>query len=469
MSNITSDFEKYPKYHLDKHGKIIQQILDTADTVFGMAPSSEEVVGFKQTVTGAQHLLNDAGSRAVFTDDFHIDLEKGQVSLGSAVDTKLALANYATDADIKAIFTEVDTGDDVITPEQLPTPIAVFSTDASAVSVTDEEGTPVDTDFYYTVETETLGIALEIQDSFQKEIELPELPKLPCIQKITVICPGDDIFTLDSEAATLYRICAGIPELSVNSSNIFEIQPLTAVNPLDPKAVLFNSADVSHEVRYTLLSYDYDEKVESSTSNSLTTEAVIVTLHPGDTLEATIATTINDLTSTEEYTPIFTAENTRIVPAVVRYSNLRQLNRPAIEYNSALKTVTLTHSNIDGTSDVSKLFVCGIRRVTDNNWQDISDYIISPVDPDAGDLVTSLTLDVSHLSTGDSIRVKSVAQHYADSPYAYFTLTNTTPSTPSDPVEPAVNVIDSVASGILTSEKYDFNNYDWNLSKPKQV
>ena len=56
MALGTTDFEKYPKYQLDKHGKVIKQILNTAESVFGMA---DEKPVIKNTVGGGQFIVNE--------------------------------------------------------------------------------------------------------------------------------------------------------------------------------------------------------------------------------------------------------------------------------------------------------------------------------------------------------------------------------------------------------------------------
>ena len=61
-----TDFEKYPKYHLDTHGITVQKILNTAEDVFGMAIDSQETPVIQREVGGGQNIVNDKNRHALF-------------------------------------------------------------------------------------------------------------------------------------------------------------------------------------------------------------------------------------------------------------------------------------------------------------------------------------------------------------------------------------------------------------------
>jgi hypothetical protein len=147
----------------------------------------------------------------------------------------------------------------------------------------------------------------------------------------------------------------------------------------------------------------------------------------GQLINIEVDTAVVTSFETEGYVPKFTTDNTTIVPYIKTHSNFKTLTRPNIFYDSAANTMTFQHSNTDPNAAVNipKQFIFGVRRLTDDSWENIEEYLVTPVDTIFSN-VTALRIDLSplNINPGDSIRVKSCADYFNDSAYAYYTFTD---------------------------------------------
>lgn len=479
MANNTFDIESYPMYNLDKRGQVIQQILTVADTIFGMAPSYNEEyeeVGFQSTVKGAENLVNSENCKATFTNDFTIDKQPEAIydSLCiKPISQYVALANYASEASIKALFNKdlpTDESGNYIEPVQLAAPVLMIDSSNNKVKIIDGTSSAIILDkHYFTVNTYTED-NLDIQYSFQADLTLPTLDESLCAQEISVVAPGDSIFTLDSEPSLLYQICMGKAISTCNSSFECNIMPLADISDLGyPK--LLPSKDLIHKLAYRVTSYDYS-------SNTVTTgdvtyvedEDVQISLALGEKVDISIETEFETTFADPTYVPMFNSSNTLVVPTTTTYSNFKTLTRPSISYNKATNTIIFTHSQTDPSAamSVDKTFIFNVRRKTDESWENIPAYLV--VAADAGFLAdadsVSINLDTLNITAGDTIRVKSIAEYFNDSAYSYYTFTDST-----EEATFAVPTVDLAASKIIEATFVDMNDANiktlWNKPSSK--
>ena len=107
-----STFDNYPKYQLTKHGKVINNILKTAEAFFGMNYEFTDATindGFPKlngTIGGGKKLIDAENTTAIFESQIALAEDAGKLVL--TTDNKeeigLALSNYATEDHIKALF-----------------------------------------------------------------------------------------------------------------------------------------------------------------------------------------------------------------------------------------------------------------------------------------------------------------------------------------------------------------------------
>lgn len=465
MANGTTDFEKYPKYQLDKHGKVIKQILNTAESVFGMA---EEKPVIKNTVGGGQHIVNEDNKPAVFTDDFLISEPQGVIYI-SPINKSVAIANYAKDEDIINMFKSQEEGDDTTNNEAelipTPTPIIAFSSDNTRVFAykLDTDGNPTteeDTEpLYYFIDTDVLGNVKTSHSWYQSAITLPEFDSRKCsFQVIGAITPGDDFKTTDSEPALLYRIAPGLPVSSTCIDTDTGIKTCIVKKPTDDflevenKVPILNNPELINKVVYWVDSYNY----ETGSTNLKIQEGEVldsesIELNLGEALFARIDCQVNP--SAENTT--FNTTNTLILTSQIKYTNFRTLQAPNILYNTTSKIATISHVDAMNPEQVTgRGFVFSIQRYNESTWS--TEQVIYGDDP--------IEIPLAHI--GDTLRVKSIAQFYNDSSYSYKTACehvdgdSCDDDTTGDGTQEEL-FVDFAASDIVTAEYYEPQDTDW--------
>ncbi|MBO5424059.1 MAG: hypothetical protein J6A25_00930 [Lachnospiraceae bacterium] len=463
MANNTtgmSDFEKYPKYQLDKHGKVIKQILNTAESVFGMA---EEKPVIKNTVGGGQYIVNEDNKPAVFTDDFLISEPQGIIYI-SPINKSVAIANYAKDEDIINMFKSQEEGDDnadneaELTPA--PAPIIAFSSDKTRVFAykLDIDGNPTAEEntepLYYFIETDILDNVKTSHSWYQAAITLPEFDSRKCsFQVIGAITPGDDFKTNDSEPALLYRISPGLPVSSAYMNTDTGIKTCTIKKPTDDflevenKVPILNNPELVNKVIYWVDSYDYETGTTSlKVQEGEVLDSNSIELNLGEVLFAKIDCQLNP--SVENAT--FNTNNTLILTSQIKHTNFRTLQTPNILYNTTSKIATISHVDAINPEQVTgRGFVFSIQRYNESTWS--AEQVIYNDDP--------IEIPLAHI--GDTIRVKSIAQFYNDSSYSYKTACeHVDDDTPGDSTQEEL-FVDFAASDIVTAEYYEPQDADW--------
>lgn len=446
---MATDFEKYPKYHLDTHGRIVQQILDNAETVFGMAPEGEDVPTIQSTVGGGQHIVNERNRRAIFGDDFTLDNMGGIVIRSAGNDNiKAAVANYATEDDILDIFAS-STSADLIpanTPKILITgsqiSISLDGSDGAYQNI--EELT--DTKLYYQVTNLSSGDSTYTAVKMASEL-MSFAPNSCGVTKVGIIIPGDQVTTADSEPAYIYFIHPGLPEYT-NTANQY-VFPNTEPSILG-SINCFNSSIKYKEATYNYTNGDFkEEDVEELSADSLD-----ITLTEGKSIEI-----YYDVTFKEEVAePTYDKAMTIICQPKLQLANYRKLTRPAISASNSLQFLTFAHGALVedlGVAAVAKSYVYSIQRTTESAWS-ADCYITTNEEPPQRIINTPVVIanefTGGRLVTGDLIRVKSVAaNYYYDSDYTYFVIPTAT--TPGSGIYDGL-VIDNATNGIVSAEPY---------------
>ena len=464
MALGTTDFEKYPKYQLDKHGKVINQILTTAEQIFGMAVPKNETPQIKAEVLGGQNIKNDNKQPAIFTDDFTVNTETGSSYASLYIDPikqYVAIANYATESDVCDIFNKVDEPD-ATDPSTLPlaeTPIAEFVSTADGVMITTrfDSGAEVVDPFCFSVSTDEIG-SLNIAEEtyYQETLTLTDFnPVKLCLQTIKITTEGDNIETFDSIPACLYRISPGTPTIisskSTNNSVISVVKaPTRDFLEAENKIPVLTNSDFNTSVEYFVKTCDY------ATGTILTSsivqfgegqlESTNIELELGEALYTKINMSFADTGDT------FNSSNTILSIPTAVVANYKRLNAPNLSINKINKMATISFAAAaPETVLTTKAFIYNIRRFGQDDWSE--DQIIAV--PTSGDTTVSVQLD----NVGDAIRVKACAECYQDSYYNYATLCECDPNQPdNDTVE---GEIDYLASGIDSIVEVQYNVDQW--------
>ena len=458
MANgTTTDFEKYPKYQLDKHGKVIKQILKTAEDVFGMADSQPII---KKKVGGGQNIVNEDDKPAIFTDDLTPNESEGKIYI-SPLNKSVAIANYATNEDIVNMFktpTDSDDSDSETTLVTAPTPVIAFSEDKTKVisykldengeTTTEENTEPL----YYNIDTDVLGSLKTSHSWYQAAIELPELnPRVLSYQVIKAVTPGDDIETYDSEPALLYRISPGLPVSSatIDSAGNKEVcimKPTADFLKEENKVPVLTNPDLTNKVYYYVDKCDYGTGVITTGEIIEVDESVKppITLGIGECLFSGIDCQFNSAAEN----PTHTADNTIRLTAQVKYTNFKKLPAPNIMYNSVNKLVTVDHVDpINEEVKTNRCFIYSIKKYNEDIW---SAEVVS----------TNGKLEVTLEHTGDVLRVKSRAEFYNDSSYEYCTACECTDNGASEG-DTTLAYVDLEASNIAEAKAYTPTDSDW--------
>ena len=459
MALGTTDFEKYPKYQLDKHGKVINQILTTAEKVFGMAIPKDETPQIKSEVLGGEHIKNNNKQPAIFTDDFKVtQTESSHTALCIEPITQyVAIANYAIEADISSIFNKIDdspeSGSDILVNAETPT--INFSTVDGKLTVVAhfDSGAEILDPFRFSVLTDELGSLTEEETYYQNALTLPEFgPIKLCLQTISAVTEGDNIKTLDSAPANLYRVSPGTPTIiSSNSTNNTIISVIKAPTrdflEAENKIPVLTNSDFNTAVEYFIKTCDYATGNISTTSTVQFGEGQVestnITLQLGQALYTKINMEFASSGST------FNSSNTILDIPTATVANYKKLNAPNLSINPATKYATIQFAtNAVDTVYTTKAFIYNIRRFDQDDWGD--DIIIEV--PTTGSVTVKLD------NVGDAIRVKACAECYKDSDYNYVTLCDCDPSQPDVIL---TGEVDKVASGIVDAIEVQYDLEQW--------
>lgn len=455
---MATDFEKYPKYHLDTHGRIVQQILDNAETVFGMAPEGEEVPTIQSTVGGGQHIVNKNNRRAIFGDDFTLD-NMGGIVIRSAGndDIKAAVANYATEDDILDIFASSTSAD--LTPANTPkiritgSQISISLDGSGNVYQNIENLT--DTKLYYQVTN--ISSSNSTSTAVKMASELMSFAPSSCgVTKVGIIIPGDLVTTADSEPVYIYFIHPGLPEYTSSAANQYTF-------PNTEPSILKGTNCFNSSIKYKITTYNYgngelnDEDVVELSADSLDR-----TLIEGQSIEV-----YYDVTFKEVAEPTYDKAMTIICQPKLQLANYRKLTRPAIDVSDSLKFLTFAHGALEQdleVAPVNKSYIYSIQRTTESTWS--ADCYITTNDKIPSFIINTPVIIPNNftggpLVAGDLIRVKSVTtNYYYDSDYTYFVVPPAT--TPGPGIYDGL-VIDNAASGIVSAELYTITDSDWGI------
>ena len=305
-----TDFEKYPKYLLNKHGVIIQNILSNAESVFNLDanPNDEnDVVQLQAPVKGGEFLKNSANASPIFEDAIatHTDADTGITAIGLKLDPAatqpdmlMAIANFADDEAISQLF---NTNNSSNLAEPLTTPEITFNDDYTMI----ELGSSL-TPMSYLLTTTEHCLATEAVPqtdykyfnaaSTEFAISSPTIEDYSILQVFTVTAVGDSFNTKNSEPSnTLKKLVLAAPKISFVSEsgdgeNEQHTYTVSYLDNLQPENVTITSK--YYHTRYNYITNTVTKVVESPIELGASTN---VTLHLGDTLTGqTTATTTDD-------------------------------------------------------------------------------------------------------------------------------------------------------------------------------
>jgi hypothetical protein len=265
-----SNFEIYPRYHLDKYGQEIQNILNHASKYFGMAADTRQdgkdvPPNLKKVIGGAEHLVKgiatlaeneqSSGAKIFFQDQLESQPEAGIVNIyldhrNEQADPQpipLAVGHYASADDITELFIPTEIVD---APSQLATPFAIFTpkgADYKKIIVCDRLLNPDNSTFEFNITT-TKASGTETVTIYDSNLPIALLESLLDnselgYQVIKIVNLGDDTTCTDSAEFVLYRLSLGKPiindELTGEYYTTFKLAiPDTTVFPEDFKIKL---------------------------------------------------------------------------------------------------------------------------------------------------------------------------------------------------------------------------------------
>lgn len=280
---MATDFDKYPKYLLTKHGKDIQNILNNAETFFGMQADSAANVAIKQELSGGELLRNANGEAAVFRDAFTIMSEAGKVAIAleDATDydpetevpapVEVALANYATDSDIQKLFeADPDSGDEPSITQKSTPVISFAENNQIQISSPGNDGNRyliqqvtynADSTNKQELYTYTYESVFTISDIIASDIA--------CICEYSVFSVGNNITTLTSEKSntlTIVYLAPVIPEYTADLDAGGKKYKLSYPAESLPTGV-------TPQYNYTLLTFDYIDAVRNILTGNVASTA----------------------------------------------------------------------------------------------------------------------------------------------------------------------------------------------------
>lgn len=438
MASGTIDFEKYPKYLLNKHGTVIQNILSNAEAVFGMGTSEQTAIAIKQEIKGGENLKNSSGNSALFTDAITISEESGIVRLdlpGEHKDVNLAIAEFATIDHIKDLFTNTETGDD-FDVEELPvldTPDIQFNINATeALVISPEQAGTVD--YLFKIDSSELVEAAEVTTAYEYATPQNAVCPVPSntnnlqksiVHNITVQAIGDELLATTSprvegiDYPQLQKVQLAAPIIELES--ITDLVPTYKISCLD--TITLASATINYNISYKVFDYNLARLAES-----------IISVEPGETImqELALGSSIESyatgstlLDNTKYFIENAVSSNKYSFYKVLPYSpNLtNKINSVSgivyldpKQYRDA--GVASHYQKYDGAGDpigdsvpLSIQYIC---QVKPKDAVDFDEPICLDAFDAEGDIVIGL-----HLNAGDTFRVKArVTEFYQDSDFS---------------------------------------------------
>ncbi len=425
MATGISDFEKYPKYLLNKHGKIIQNILSNAESVFNMdaVPGDDrDPIAIQAPIKGGENLHNANGVSPVFKDAFaiHEDTTTGIKSVGLDLDgisedpeIKMAIAEFATVEDINSIFTHLDPdGEPIIETKPLPQPIiSLIADNTTQFSITngsitedtaqdlvgltnyllhiyeDDISNVQDSPEYWPTIRQFMYID-QVTETDPLIVDAPEITASPAsrFQKIYIQAIGDD-FNSNSSVVVAN---SEDPQDNPDTSNIIRLQLAT---PIISEAEITGSAE-TEEHTYTITKPDAVGFINTSIDYFIRTQQFdykkaenTITITPLFLEEPSVSETVNIGKAFQCYTVgNTTQENIQVLNSPISetkalYSALQ--NPPTLTTNGVNCSVTITSNYrdqangvpfyytqkiIDGTTETSETialpitFVCEVKQ-----------------------------------------------------------------------------------------------------------
>ena len=140
--------------------------------------------------------------------------------------------------------------------------------------------------FVYAVTSASAGMPQTQEQYLVNELALSELANTNLVlQKISVILPGDNTTTVDSEPATLYRVFLGQPQymqLTPDVDTQVKYRLRVPTDLIEPQ--IFANEDLNVVFKYRIDSCVYTTGVILSGIESTFTNAIDVTLNFGEIL-----------------------------------------------------------------------------------------------------------------------------------------------------------------------------------------
>lgn len=436
-----TDFEKYPKYLLNKHGKVIQNILSNAEAIFNLDANPNDPndpIKLQAQVMGGENLRNAKNAAPIFENaiKFHTDTDTGVTSIGLTLDSEaeepdllMAIANFADEAAVSQLF---NTNNSSEFTESLPTPAISFSADYNTIKLT-TEGDSLLPMYYLLAVTSYDSADTEPQVNYYYfDGNVTELPLInpiiennTILQLYTVSAIGDSFNTSNSTPSNnLQKLFLAAPKISFisesgDSENEKHVYKVEYIGQIQPDNITITSK--YHHTRYNYSTHTVTTVAETIIEPEISTE---VTLQLGDTLTSQTSGTATDDTiiinsaTTEPktlYKQLTSAPNPQKIKSGVGYiyTLLPDQYRNDVAY---------IYTDIDGTEKVNNIiFTCRVKKagqadfgqsmsitadcqLIDGNWKDESINIRL----DIGDILEVSALAASFFYSSDTATIEVI-------------------------------------------------------------
>ncbi len=299
-----TDFEKYPKYLLNKHGAIIQNILSNAESVFNLDADpndSNDQVKLQAPVKGGEFLKNSANASPIFEDAIatHTDADTGITAIGLKLDPAaaqpdmlMAIANFADDEAIGRLFT---TNSSSNSAEPLATPEITFNDTPTVIKLSTERPSLTLMSYLLTTTEQALSTESASQTNYnyfdatasEFVIDNPTIDDYSILQVFTVTAVGDSFNTKNSAPSnSLKKLVLAAPKISFESEtgdgeNEQHTYNVSYLDNLQPENITITSKYYHTRYNYTDSKPKVIKVAEQSIDLGSNTE---VTLCLGDTL-----------------------------------------------------------------------------------------------------------------------------------------------------------------------------------------
>lgn len=447
-----SDFEKYPKYQLDKHGRIIKRILNTADSVFNMA-TENEIPEIQKTVKGGEKILDSQGTSAIFTSQISHIPDQGiiNVSLPETADKPkiipFAIGHFADEASIKSLFSGEGEPNDNTPLVKLETPELCFTQDLKSLFVIDKTNSsfiePKLGHFCYKIITQTDNTQAT-ETVYQDILDLPTVNNEEIVyQTIEASILGDGVTSTTSDSAVVKRLSVGIPTITITDSDSSIVGTISV-----PQSELLTKLNADYKLYIATSLYNYETGVLSSSEKTEIAPGSAYELGLGGAIIAWRVCNSPDLfkLTVNQDGQIIACTGDLIVeePAQIRITNFKTLNPPIFSQNTFNNEFVFSHYT--GPNDkifTQRSFIYSIKKAGLDYFSEEQQYL--------GDTL------VIPVSEGDIVKVKSVADFYNDSAY----VVSEPYSEDFTPVDPIIPEIDLAASGIIDIIHFDPDGTEW--------